>query len=212
MTPEVQARIFEPFFTTKREGAGTGLGLAVVYGIVEQLGGAIALESEVDHGTTFYVYLRPTHEREEATEAAAPAPVAGSETVLLVEDEVQVSNLVAAALQRSGYTILQARDGREALEIARMHRAPIHLLLTDVVMPGMNGRELADRVTAIRSETRVLYMSGYSGEAVLRRGVEAAAQFIPKPFSISALTSKIREILSPPTAYPIEGPSLAEGR
>jgi signal transduction histidine kinase/ActR/RegA family two-component response regulator len=200
MTAEVKARIFEPFFTTKQEGAGTGLGLAVVHGIVEQLGGAIAVETEVNRGTTFHIYVPHTAERE--VHAVVAAPVArrtGTETILVVEDERQVSEMVTRALRKAGYTVLRASRGSEALEILRTHEDPIHMMLTDIVMPGMNGRELADRVKAMRPEIRILYMSGYSDDAVLRRGVESAtAEFIPKPFSLTTLTARIRDILDPP--------------
>ena len=199
MTPEVKARIFEPFFTTKQEGAGTGLGLAVVYGIVDQLGGAIDVDTELNRGTTFHVYLPHTTDPEEIAVAAPIAAGAGSETVLLVEDEPQVAEVLSSALEASGYTVLRAAHGAEALEIARTHPVAIHLLLTDVVMPGMNGRELADRLTELRPEIGILFMSGYSDDAMLRNGVETArAQFIPKPFSMKRLTAKIREVLAPP--------------
>ncbi len=197
MPPEVKARIFEPFFTTKAEGAGTGLGLAVVYGIVEQIGGAIVVDTEVGQGTAFHLYLPPTVEQEAAVLRELPKASGGSETVLLVEDEPQVAEVIAGALQTSGYTVLQAGHGAEALDIARSHGAPIHLLLTDVVMPGMNGRELADRVGDLRSDIRTLYMSGYADDAVLRHGVEASlVQFIPKPFSMDSLRAKIRDVLA----------------
>ncbi len=202
MTEEIKARIFEPFFTTKEEGRGTGLGLAMVYGIVEQLGGAIDVDSEVGRGTTFHIYLPQTSEQEEAVPAqtaSRPDNGRGTETVLLVEDEARVSALIASALKKSGYTVLEAMHGQQALEIVSAHTAPIDLLLTDVVMPGMNGRELAEHVTRLRCETRVLYMSGYSDDAILRHGVQAAStHFIQKPFSMETLTTKIRETLKRP--------------
>lgn len=199
MTHEVKARIFEPFFTTKEEGRGTGLGLAMVYGIVEQAGGAIDVDSEVDRGTAFHVYLPRTSEPEvvQVAEAAtAPEVGRGTETVLLVEDEPRVAALIASVLERAGYVVLQAMEGDRALEIVRAHTAPIDLLLTDVVMPGMNGRELAEHVRSLRRDIRVLYMSGYSDDAILRRGVETArVNFIQKPFSMEALTVRVRETL-----------------
>jgi signal transduction histidine kinase/ActR/RegA family two-component response regulator len=201
MTSEVKSRIFEPFFTTKQEGKGTGLGLAVVFSIVEQLGGGISVETEPDRGTTFHVYLPHTAEPQPETNASpsAAAVNTGSETILLVEDEPQVSTLVTRALQKSGYTVVSASRGAEALEILQTSTAHIDLLLTDIVMPGMNGRELADRVKVLRRDIRVLYMSGYSDDAVLRHGVEAATmQFIAKPFSITALTCKVRDALAQP--------------
>jgi signal transduction histidine kinase/CheY-like chemotaxis protein len=199
MTPEVKARIFEPFFTTKQEGAGTGLGLAVVFGIVEQLGGAIAVDSEINRGTTFHVYLPQSGEVQAAADATLPAAAIapGSGTILLVEDEPQVAEILMSALHGAGYTVLMASRGPEALEIVRASTARIDLLLTDIVMPGMNGRELADRVRQLQPEIRTLYMSGYSDDAVLRNGVEAATmQFLAKPFSIKALGAKVREALA----------------
>jgi len=203
MSPETRARIFEPFFTTKEEGHGTGLGLAMVYGIVQQAAGAIDVETAVNQGTTFHVYLPAVPETQAGAEAEnVPAKATGdgrargSETVLLVEDEARVATFIATALRAHGYTVVEAGNAGEALEIVREHYAPIHLLLTDVVMPGMNGRELSDIVVGLRSETRVLFMSGYSDNAVLRLGIEAAsAHFLQKPFSIGTLTRKIRETL-----------------
>jgi len=199
MSPETVAHIFEPFFTTKKEGQGTGLGLAMVYGIVEQAGGAIDIDTEVGRGTTFHVYF-PQTTGEGVTEAGpkpAPTPAArGSETVLLVEDDHVVRTLVANGLRKAGYEVLEAADSARAMEIARARTSPIHLLLTDVVMPGMNGRELADQLRAVHRDTRVIFMSGYSDDAILRRGVQtASADFIQKPFSIDALTARIHEAL-----------------
>jgi len=212
MTPETRARIFEPFFTTKDAGQGTGLGLAMVYGIIAQAGGAIDVETALGHGTTFHIYLPAVHDVQvvqsvqalpeargdadleaPATAAILPRP---SETVLLVEDEASVRTFIAGALRSHGYKILEAANAEEALEIVRAALAPIHLLLTDVVMPGINGRELSEIVVRIQCNTRVLFMSGYSGDAVLRRGIETTgAHFLQKPFSIDALTTKIRETL-----------------
>jgi signal transduction histidine kinase/CheY-like chemotaxis protein len=205
MPKEILSRIFEPFFTTKEEGRGTGLGLATVYGIVEQAGGAIDVESEIGRGTTFRVYLPHTSGPEEpARESLSPPTRAHeqpSETVLLVEDEPHVAALVASALKKTGYVVLQASNATQALEIVRAHATPIDLLLTDVVMPGMNGRQLADEVKLTRGETRVLYMSGYSDDAVLRHGVQTASvHFIQKPFSMNALGNKIRETLKTSTS------------
>jgi CheY-like chemotaxis protein len=201
MPPEIIARIFEPFFTTKEEGRGTGLGLATVYGIVEQAGGAIDVESEIGRGTTFRVYLPHTAGLEapvrETASSLTPSHPRASETLLLVEDEPLVAALVATALQKAGYVVLQASNATQALEIVRMRVAPIDLLLTDVVMPGMNGRQLADEVKLTCGEMRVLYMSGYSDDAVLRYGVQSASvHFIQKPFSMQALGEKIREALT----------------
>jgi CheY-like chemotaxis protein len=205
MTPETRARIFEPFFTTKDAGHGTGLGLAMVYGIVEQSGGAIDVETALHQGTTFHIYLPAVIGVQDARDTRTPGDASrrdsnknrGSETVLLVEDEASVATFIASALRSHGYTVLAAANAEEALEILRAALAPIHLLLTDVVMPGINGRELSEIVVGMQGNTRVLFMSGYSGDAVLRHGIEtASAQFLQKPFSIDALTTKIRETLS----------------
>ena len=203
MDAETMSRIFEPFFTTKDSGKGTGLGLATVYGIVQQNNGAIEVQSRMGHGTTFYIYLP------RATDLGKPAPIkpsasaTGNETILLVEDDDRVRALVSNLLRKNGYTVLLASAGDQALEIAARHRGRIHLLLTDVVMPGLNGRILSERLTAARPDTRVLYMSGYSDDAILRHGVrKAAAHFIQKPFSIDALAHKIRETLNAPGNVP----------
>ena len=198
MDAETMSRIFEPFFTTKENGKGTGLGLATVYGIVQQNNGAIEVHSRVGHGTTFYIYLP------RATDLGKPAPmvagaVPGSETILLVEDDDRVRALVSNMLRKNGFTVLLASAGDQALEIAARHRGRIHLLLTDVLMPGLNGRMLSERLTATRPETRVLYMSGYSDDDILRLGVKKnAAHFIQKPFSVDALIHKIRDTLNSP--------------
>jgi PAS domain S-box-containing protein len=205
MDAETASRIFEPFFTTKEGSKGTGLGLATVYGIVQQNGGAIEVHSRVGHGTTFYIYLP------RATDLGKPAPMqirpaaAGKETVLLVEDDDGVRALVANMLKKQGYSVLLASAGDQALEIAARHRGQIHLLLTDVVMPGLNGRILSEKLTAVRPDTRVLYMSGYTDDAIFRHGVKkAASHFIQKPFSIDALAHKIRETLAAPANVPVE--------
>jgi PAS domain S-box-containing protein len=203
MDAETRSRIFEPFFTTKESGKGTGLGLATVYGIVQQNNGAIEVQSRIGHGTTFYIYLP------RATDLGKPAPMhavaasGGSETILLVEDDDRVRALVSNMLRKHGFTLLLASAGDQALEIAARHRGPIDLLLTDVLMPGLNGRMLSERLTASRPETRVLFMSGYSDDEILRLGVrKAAAHFIQKPFSVDALLHKIREMLALPGNIP----------
>jgi PAS domain S-box-containing protein len=203
MDAETISRIFEPFFTTKESGKGTGLGLATVYGIVQQNNGAIEVQSRVGHGTTFYIYLP------RASDLGKPAPMVaagsspGSETILLVEDDDRVRALVSNMLRKNGFTVLLASAGDQALEIAARHRGRIHLLLTDVVMPGLNGRMLSERLTSSRPETRVLFMSGYSDDDILRHGVKkATAHFIQKPFSVDALIHKIRETLNSPGKIP----------
>jgi two-component system cell cycle sensor histidine kinase/response regulator CckA len=197
MTPEVQARIFEPFFTTKAQGKGTGLGLATVYGIVEQMEGSIWVYSEPGKGTTFKILLPVVGEaaRAEQEEAAAPASLAGAETILLVEDEEGVRKFVRSMLERQGYTILEAADIEAALAAAATE-APIHLLLTDVIMPRMNGPELAERIAQIRPGLKALFMSGYTDRTIrLHDRLDADSSFIQKPFTPSALARKVREVL-----------------
>lgn len=203
MSPETASRIFEPFFTTKGEGKGTGLGLSTVYGIVQQSGGSIDVDSRAGRGTTFRVYLPQCADDEAAVlpEARLRLSTRGSETVLLAEDDDHVRALVTTMLRQQGYTVLDASGGEQALDIARAHAAPIHLLLTDVVMPNMSGRVLAERLRAFRPDTRVLFMSGYSDDAVLRAGIQTTGTiFIQKPFSKEALTGKLREVLERPAA------------
>ncbi len=197
MDNETMSRIFEPFFTTKESGKGTGLGLATVYGIVQQNNGAIEVQSRVGHGTTFYIYLPRATDLGKIAPMKSAQPAAGNETILLVEDDDRVRALVSNMLRKNGYTVLLASAGDQALEIAARHRGRIHLLLTDVVMPGLNGRILSERLMVTRPDTRVLYRSGYSDDAILRHGVrKAAAHFIQKPFSIDALAHKVKETLS----------------
>ena len=198
MDSATQIRIFEPFFTTKEQGRGTGLGLAVCYGIVKQANGHLWVYSEPAQGTTFKVLL-PRSLAEEAVGAAKPAdpPVSqGSETILIVEDEPVVRRLSVRALRERGYDVLEAGDGESALEVAQAHQGELSLLITDVVMPGMNGKELADRLSAERPDLRVLYISGYAEHAVVRQGVllEGIA-FLSKPFDLSELARTVREVL-----------------
>ncbi|MGH9669922.1 MAG: ATP-binding protein, partial [Terriglobales bacterium] len=199
MDAETQARIFEPFFTTKEKGKGPGLGLATVYGIVKQSGGYIWVYSEAGAGTTFKVYfprVEGTAEKVRVSEAA-DALATGSETILLVEDDEGVRELAREFLEKRGYHVLVATSGRQAVQLVEQHPGPIHLMITDVVMPGMSGRELVDRVTAHRKNMRVLYVSGYTEDAVLQHGVEnAGTMFLPKPFALGALARKVREVLA----------------
>jgi PAS domain S-box-containing protein len=194
----IKAHLFEPFFTTKGPGKGTGLGLATVYGIVTQCGGAIRVESEPGQGATFTIELPRVDapaDRPGDAGAAGAAPH-GSETVLLVEDEPEVRGLARDILRQQGYTVLEATDGDDALRVGREHRGPIHLLVTDVVMPQMGGRQLADRLQEGRRETKVLYVSGYTDDAILHQGVsETGTAFLAKPFTAAALAHKVRQVL-----------------
>jgi signal transduction histidine kinase len=195
MDPAVRAHLFEPFFTTKEPGKGTGLGLATVYGIVTQSAGHIVVESEVGRGTTFRIFFP----RAEAEEPAAPAePVErgradrGTETVLVAEDDPAVREILLRTLSARGYTVLQARDGREALEICGRAETRVDLLITDVVMPQLGGREASKRLEQLRPGLKVLYMSGYTGDPV---PVGFGRAFLQKPFTLEALARKVREIL-----------------
>jgi len=188
--------VFEPFFTTKEQGRGTGLGLATVLGITQQTGGAVRVHSAPGKGTTFEVYL-PTTDEPVVTHAPAElATVDGDETVLLVEDEDALRQVALDLLERHGYHVLAARDGADAIRRATAHAGPIHLLVTDVVMPRMSGRELAGHLADLRPDTRVLYMSGYTDDAIFHHGVQAASfAFLPKPVTPDALLRKVRTVL-----------------
>jgi PAS domain S-box-containing protein len=201
MTPEVQARIFEPFFTTKEQGKGTGLGLATVFGIVQQAGGHVAAYSELGMGTTFKVYLPRVEESVSPAKSRSGVLVApkGTETVLLVEDEDAVRLLIRIVLQGAGYRVLEASDGGEAVAVAGRHEGPIHLLLSDVVMPVLGGRELAERLLTLHPEMKVLFQSGYTDDAVVRHGVlQEKVHFLQKPYAPAALAWKVREVLDAP--------------
>ncbi len=201
MDEKVQAHIFEPFFTTKEKGKGTGLGLATVYGVVKQSGGYIWVYSEAGRGTTFKIYL-PRIEEESIPAARDRVPAVkvtprGSEVILLAEDEKGVRELAREYLETSGYTVIVAENGREAIELASLRSGPIHLLMTDVVMPGMGGPELAERIKVLRPEIKVLYMSGYTDQAIMHQGVlQTGAVLLQKPFTLAVLASKLREMLA----------------
>jgi two-component system, cell cycle sensor histidine kinase and response regulator CckA len=197
MTREVQARVFEPFFTTKEQGRGTGLGLSTVYGIVKQSGGSIYVYSEPGVGTTFKIYLPQTSDSAEVP-VASTARVAprGTETILLVEDEPQVRNLARGILTRAGYQVLEATDGEDALMLSGRFAGTIHLVVTDVVMPKMSGRELVEQLVRLRPETKVLFMSGYTDDTIVHHGVlEREVAFLQKPLTPQSLTIKVREVL-----------------
>ncbi len=198
MDRAVQDHVFEPFYTTKEPGKGTGLGLATVYGIVKQSGGSIFVYSEPARGTTFKIFLPCSDLAAEVVPAQPHTARAfvGNETILLVEDQPEVRAVARAALTRHGYTVLEANQGEEALQIEQNHHERIHLLLTDVVMPAMSGRELAQRLLQRRPDVRVLYASGYTDDAILHHGViESGVAFIQKPFSPTSLLRKVREVL-----------------
>jgi two-component system cell cycle sensor histidine kinase/response regulator CckA len=198
MDPETAQRVFEPFFTTKDVGKGTGLGLSTVFGIVKQSGGDIGVYSEPGQGTTFKIYLPRVASRVDRVESRSSAPTlaGGSETILIADDEELVRSFEREVLVERGYTVLEARGPRHALELAREHEGDIHLLLTDVVMPELNGRELSDQLTQSRPEMKTLYTSGYASGAIVQHGIlEPGVAFVPKPLNVVSLTQKIRDVL-----------------
>jgi signal transduction histidine kinase/CheY-like chemotaxis protein len=198
MSEETQSRIFEPFYTTKEVGKGTGLGLSMVYGIVKQSGGYIWVYSEPHRGTTFKIYLPRTEQPAETTVVEKrPSNVQrGTETILLVEDDPQLRQLSSTVLAHCGYDMLVAASPEEGLAICQSNHKDIRLLVTDVVMPRMNGRQLAEKIVAVCPKVRVLYISGYTNNAIVHYGVlDPGLWFLPKPFSLSALVAKVREVL-----------------
>jgi CheY-like chemotaxis protein len=197
MDEATRVRIFEPFFTTKGPSRGTGLGLSTVYGIVKQSQGFIWVDSEVGRGTSFKIYL-PQVTEAAGTDRPGPTVVSssGTETILLVEDNAGLRKLATRFLEPAGYTVLGADTGEEALLVLARHAAPVHLLLTDVVMPGMSGRDLVELLARTHPGMKVLYMSGYTSDTVVRHGVlEEKVSFINKPFNAAALLQKVREVL-----------------
>jgi PAS domain S-box-containing protein len=198
MDKETQSRIFEPFFTTKEMGKGTGLGLSTVYGIVKQSGGYVMVQSEEGHGSTFQIYLPRAESAGESHSAPAPrAALGGTETVLLVEDEESVRQLVRETLVSRGYNVVDAENGEAGLAAATKYDGTIHLVITDVVMPGMGGRELVKHLAQSRPETKVLYLSGYTEDAIGSEGsIESGTAFLQKPFTLHNLSRKVREVLS----------------
>ncbi|MEZ4405524.1 MAG: ATP-binding protein, partial [Polyangiales bacterium] len=196
MSREVQARLFEPFFTTKEQGKGTGLGLSTAYGIVKQSGGHISVYSEVGHGTVFRVYLPRVDARPETARRSDIGQPGGTETILVVEDDERLRAAVTRILSGKGYRLLVAGDGASALKLLGEHEGPVHLVLSDAIMPGMSGPEAVREVQRCSPETRALFMSGYTDHAVLREGaLQSRVNFIQKPFAPHALLRKVREVL-----------------
>jgi CheY-like chemotaxis protein len=201
MDEDTKARIFEPFFTTKDVGKGTGMGLAVVYGIVQQSGGHIDVTSAPQKGTTFDIYLPRTQAptSDQGLPEASPSASTGRETVVLVEDDEAVRRLAREILTQQGYTVLEAKDGPDALRLCQQHAGPIDLLVTDVVMPQMRGLRLADRLRAMRPQTKTLFISGYLDETLREYGASADdIRLLKKPFAAATLTRTVRDVLDQP--------------
>jgi len=204
MAPQTLSRIFEPFFTTKEKGKGTGLGLSMVYGIVKQHQGHISVYSEPEHGTTFKLFWPTVGEtaQEETSKPAQRAHYRGEETILLVEDEDIVRELTWEILEMLGYTVLKASEPSEAIDMCERYHGPIHLLLTDVVMPHMHGNMLFQRLSPLRPDMKVLYISGYTENSIVHHGVlQSAVNFLPKPFTVDGLASKVRSVLDAVNAH-----------
>ena len=196
MDRETQSRIFEPFFTTKEKGKGTGLGLSTVYGIVKQSGGYVTVQSELGRGTAFQIYLPRVEGAAEKHSVAVPEAVGGTETILLVEDEESVRQLVRDTLAAKGYKVLEAENGEAGVAAAAHHKGKLDLIITDVVMPGMGGREMVKQLMETRPGTRVLYLSGYTEDAIISDGsIEKGTAFLQKPFTLQSLSRKVREVL-----------------
>jgi CheY-like chemotaxis protein len=209
---DIQQRIFEPFFTTKGVGRGTGMGLAVVHGIVDQAGGFIELDSQPSVGTTFRIYLPTVNENIDELREIAPAMALGVESVLLVDDDEHVRRVAARALRTRGYSVIEASDGRAALTVLESSER-IDLLLTDVVMPGMDGRQLAEVACTKQPQLKVLYTSGYTDDAVVRHGVmQGAVDLIEKPFRIDSLAMRVRQSLDREPAVSAAPPAVSAGR
>jgi two-component system cell cycle sensor histidine kinase/response regulator CckA len=215
MDETIRQQIFEPFFTTKELGKGTGLGLSTVYGIIRQSGGWIDVWSEVGVGTSFKIYFPRVAGCPLAVAKGIRLPMeGGSETILVVEDQEAVRSFMKIALQGYGYHVLEASNGKRALAVAKRHSGDIHLLMTDVVLPGMNGKRLSERLKNLRPNLKVLFTSGYKADAIAHRGVlDRGVSYIPKPFGPDELAAKIRGVLSYPSRTDSLGVSTApDGR
>jgi two-component system cell cycle sensor histidine kinase/response regulator CckA len=198
MDDETLCRIFEPFFTTKKKGEGLGMGLSTAYGIVKQSGGSMTVFTELGGGSTFGIYLPRVEEPADVAEAEVVSGEStyGSETVLVVEDDKIVRDIVCRILRTNGYSVLEANSSERALKICEKHNAPIHLLVSDVILPDFAGPELAERLNSARSEMRVLFISGYADDVAVRRVAgEPGLAFLPKPFTADAFARKVREVL-----------------